>query len=198
MKNKNLQNLVNKAILSALLVVVTFMLPSCFLFGNDDDEEDPKPDTPRSEVPTILAKKWLAGQFSMTEFWQYDGTYSGNAFEAGLAFDFQPNGDCEFYLVAGGTTYGCRTELLVYKKGTVQFNQDNQSFTFYPTEGRSRGFYRGCASSFKNYDQKTEQKDLKPEIYYYTLQKDSNGQDQLVTRFEPNSTSTTTFRTVNW
>lgn len=185
----------NKAVLSLLLVLVSLVLPSCFLFNKDDD--DPQP-TPRSEVPAALAKKWMAGQFSMTEFWQSDGTYSGNAFEAGLAFDFKPNGDCEFYLVAGGTSYGCRTDLLVYKKGTVQFNQDNQSFTFYPTAGRSRGFYRGCASSYKNYDQKNEQQDLKPETYYYTLQQGSNGQDQLVIRKEPNSTSTTTFWVANW
>ncbi|MDQ4141589.1 MAG: hypothetical protein M3142_13850 [Bacteroidota bacterium] len=195
MKNKHLQNVLNKVVLSALLMVVTLMLPSCFLFG--DDEDDPKP-TPRSEVPVPLAKKWMAGHFSMTEFWQHDGTYNGNAFETGLAFDFKPDGECAFYLVAGGTSAGCHNEAFVYKKGTVVFNQANNSFTFYPTEGRSRGFFRGCGSAYKDYDQKTEQKDLKPETYYYTIQQVSNGQDQLIIRKEPNSTSSTTFWVANW
>ncbi|QMU29649.1 hypothetical protein [Adhaeribacter radiodurans] len=195
MKKILFANALNKIVLFTLLLVVNFILPSCTLFGEDDD--DPKP-TPRAEVPTDFAKKWMAGQFSMTEFWDYDGTYSGNAFQAGLAFDFKPDGECAFYLVAGGTTYGCHTETFVYKKGTVEFNSDNQSFTFYPTEGNSRGFYRGCASTYRNYDQKTEKKDLKPETYYYTLEQGSNGQDQMIIRMEPNSTSTTTFWVVNW
>jgi hypothetical protein len=179
-----------KGLLFNLLLLMSILLPACL-----EDSEDV---TPRSEVPAALAKKWMAGAFSMTEFWQYDGTYSGNAFEAGLAFDFTPEGDCAFYLVAGGTSYGCRNEAFVYKKGTVQFNLDDQSFTFYPTEGNNRGFFRGCGSSFQNYNKKAEKKDLTPETYYYSLQQGSNGEDQLVIRFKKDDTSSTIFRPMNW
>jgi hypothetical protein len=153
--------------------------------------------TPRSEVPTQLVGKWLYGSFSMTEFWQYNGSYSGNAFELAVAFDFKPEGNVEFYFVTGGTTYGCRTEALVYKKGTVRFNDDS-SFTIYPTEGRARGFYKGCASSYQNYDKKMERTDLPPETYYYTLERDSSGKQQLVIRFKQNDTNSSNFRPANW
>ncbi|MGV3586243.1 MAG: hypothetical protein ACO1OF_04505 [Adhaeribacter sp.] len=190
MKNATRSNLLHKGIFATLLLWVSLLLPACI-------EEDPKP-TPSSEVPTELARKWLAGEFSMGEFWDYNGSYTGNAFEAGLAFDFKPDGKCEFYLVAGGTSYSCRTETFVYKKGTVQFNEAEQSFTFYPTEGRARGFYKGCASSYQNYDNKTEKKDLKPETYYYTLQPDNAGKNQLIIRFDPQASAYTTFRPANW
>ncbi|QNF34696.1 hypothetical protein HUW51_18910 [Adhaeribacter swui] len=195
MKKTNMHQVGTKAVLFTLLMLVSLMLPSCFLFG-DDDEDDPKP-APRSEVPAALAHKWLAGQFSMTEFWKYDGSYSGNAFEMGIAFDFKANGDAEFYMVTGGTSMGCRTESFIYKKGTVLFNNNN-SFTFYPTEGRKRGYYRGCAASYDDYDEKYTSKDLKPETYFYTIEKNSNGQDQLVTRFKVTDAAGTYFRVVNW
>ncbi len=115
----------------------------------------------------------------------------------GLAFDFKPNGDCEFYMATGGTNIGCRTESFIYKKGTVQF-YDKNSFTFYPTKGNLRGFSRGCAAAYDDYDRKAEGKDLEPQTYYFTLQQDSNGRDQLITRFEENSTSGTTFQVANW
>ncbi|GEO02921.1 hypothetical protein AAE02nite_05850 [Adhaeribacter aerolatus] len=193
MKALNQPSLLHKGLFASLLLLMSVLLPGCFLF----DDDDPAPE-PKHEVPTELARKWTAGQFSMSEFWDYNGSYTGNAFEAGLAFDFKPDGKCEFYLVAGGTSYGCRTETFVYKKGTVQFNEDNQSFTFTPTEGRARGFYKGCASAYQNYDNKTEKKDLKPETYYYTLQPGSNGQTNLIIRFEPQATSYTTFWPANW
>lgn len=193
MKRTKKQNLWSKLVLFTLLMLVTLLLPSCFLFGNDDD--DPKP-TPRSEVPEHLAQKWLAGQFSHTEFWEYNGSYLGNAIEMGIVFDFKPNGDCEFYMVTGGSSIGCQNKSLIYKKGTVQFNND--SFTFYPTEGRKRGYFQGCAASYDNYDVKAVGKDLEPKTYYFSILKDSNGKDQLVTKFEENSNAVTTFRMVNW
>jgi hypothetical protein len=190
---KSTTNLLHKGILATLLLLMTVMLPSCFLF----DDDDPAPN-PKTAVPTELAKKWMYGGFSMGEFWDYNGSYTGNAFEAGLAFDFKPDGRCEFYLVTAGTSFGCRTEAFVYKKGTVEFNEAEKSFTFTPTEGRVRGFYKGCASAYQNYDNKTERKDLKPETYYYNLQKDSYGKDQFVIRFKQNDASGTTFYPANW
>jgi len=188
-------NLIRKGLLATMLLLLCIILPACELFDKDDPE--PKP-TQLTEVPDELAKKWMAGQFSMGEFWDYNGSYTGNAFETGIAFDFKPDGKCEFYLVAAGTSYGCRTEAFVYKKGTVKFNEDDLSFTFYPTEGRTRGFYKGCASSYQNYDLATARKDLQPETYYYTLQQNSNGQNQLIIRLQRETSNSTTFYPVNW
>lgn len=179
-------NLFNTLLL--LLSVPMLLLSGCI-------EEKPAP-APPSKVPSEIVGQWLSGRFSMGEFWKYDGTYNGNAFEVGIAFHFKQEGQCEFYLVTGGTSYGCRTEAFVHKKGTVEFSSN--SFTFYPTEGNTRGFYKGCASSYKNYDQKTPKENLKPETYYYTLAKDSKGKTQLLIRFKPEDQTATYFQQTNW
>ncbi len=171
-----------------LLVVSNLLFSGCI-------EEKSTP-APQSKIPAEVVGQWLSGQFSMGEFWKHDGTYTGNAFELGIAFHFKKEGQCEFYLVTGGTSYSCRTEAFVYKKGTVAFS--NNSFTFYPTEGNTRGFYKGCASSYQNYDQKTPKEKLKPETYYYTLEKDSNGKNQLLIRFKPEDQVASYFRQTQW
>ncbi|HEX8529976.1 MAG TPA: hypothetical protein VF646_08125, partial [Cytophagales bacterium] len=54
-------------------------------------QPDPKPNPnpgPVSKVPANLVGKWNAGHFSWGEFWTPDGSYSGNAVEVGIAFDF--------------------------------------------------------------------------------------------------------------
>jgi hypothetical protein len=186
-----------KQLFTALLLLLAGGLWSCEILERDKTPEPTPAPGPVSKIPSGVAGKWLYGNFSMGDFWKYDGTYVGNAFELGLAFVFGPGGACEFYLATGGTSFNCRTEAFVYKKGTVQFD-DNGSFTFHPTEGSARGFYKGCASSYKNYDKKYTPQDLKPETYYYALEKDSNGKEQLLIRFKPTDASPTTFRPATW
>lgn len=179
-------------LLAVLLLVMSLLLPSC----EEEKKDDPAPGS-RSDVPGPLVGQWTAGNFSMSEFWDYNGTYTGNAFELGIAFDFKRNGDCAFFLVTGGTSYSCRTEAFVYKKGTAVFC-DNDSFTFYPAEGNNRGFYKGCGSSYKNHNTKAEKKDLKPETYYYSLEKNSNGKNQLIIRLKPSEANGTSFYPATW
>lgn len=190
MNYKNLKNHYNNTIMKSILF---YLVISILLFSSCKVDEP----SPRSEVPDNMEGQWLYGDYSMTEFWDYDGSYSGNAFELALAFDFKKNGHFEFYFVTGGTSFGCRTEAFVFKKGTVQFN-DNHSFTIYPTEGNSRGFYKGCAPSYQNYNRKIEKNDLKPEIYYYSFEPDSNGKEQLVIRFEQDDVYGSYFRPKQW
>jgi hypothetical protein len=97
----------------------------------------------------------------------------------------------------GGTSYSCRTEAFVYEKGTVKFN-DNGSFTFTPTEGNARGFYKGCASSYKDYNKPHTPEQLKSTTYYYALEKDSQGNNKLIIRFKPDAERYTTFYRANW
>ncbi len=161
-------------------------------------DPDPKPNPgPVIRVPADVVGKWNGGHFSWGEFWTQDGSYSGNAVEVGIAFDFKADGTCEFYFVTGGTSYGCRTEAFVYEKGTVEFHANN-SFTFTPTEGSARGFYKGCASSYKDYNKPHAPADLDPNTYYYTMEKDSKGNDKLIIRFKPDDANYTTFYRANW
>ncbi|HEX8529806.1 MAG TPA: hypothetical protein VF646_07275 [Cytophagales bacterium] len=164
---------------------------------NPNPQPTPSPNPgPVSKVPADVVGKWNGGHFSWGEFWTQDGSYSGNAVEVGIAFDFKADGTCEFYFVTGGTSFGCRTEAFVYEKGTVAFS--GNAFTFTPTEGSARGFYKGCASSYKNYNKKHTPDQLKPTTYYYALEKDSQGNNQLIIRFKPDAQNYTTFYRANW
>jgi hypothetical protein len=80
--------------------------------------------------------QWLHGNFSMTEYWAYDGSYVGNAFEQSIAFDFNADGSYEQYYAAQTNDWGCSTQAFSYSKGTVVFT--DSSFTVYPTEGNFR------------------------------------------------------------
>jgi hypothetical protein len=211
MKTNPLKSSMLLRVLPAILLLLTMSLWSCELSDKDKTPEPtpvPKPDAkpkpdpqpnpgPVIKVPDKLVGKWTAGHFSWGEFWTQDGSYTGNAVEVGIAFDFKKDGKCEFYFVTGGTSFSCRTEAFVYEKGTVQFH-NNTSFTFTPTEGSARGFFKGCASSYQNYNKKHTPEDLKPTTYYYTQEKDNQGNDKFIIRFKPDAENSTTFYRANW
>ncbi|MFD2573201.1 hypothetical protein ACFSUS_21340 [Spirosoma soli] len=97
-----------------------------------------------SKIPAELVGKWSYGSFSPTNFWNYDGTYAGNAYEQALAFEFHADGTYEEYVINSTTSYNCRTEAYTYFKGKIQVDETNQSFVIIPTSGKYRGFY-ACA-----------------------------------------------------
>ncbi len=177
-----------KRILLFLLIPV-MALSSC----TEEDVDDLV--TPRTEVPANMVGQWLYGTFSMIDYWKYDGSYVGNAFELSTAFDFKKNGEAEFYFIAGGTTYGCINQAFVYKKGTVEFS-DNKSFTFYPVKGNSRGYY-SCGSS-SNFERDLLDSEKTPQTYYYTFETDDYGKEYMVIRFDPGDEYGSYFKPTQW
>ena len=153
---------------------------------------------PLSKIPAELAGKWLNGTFSMSNWWSYDGKkYLGNPYTRSVAFNFSENGEAEFFLAIKTNTGYCSTEGFTYHKGTVKFDEANQSFTFYPAKGNYRGFY-SCASG-SNFDRAARAEELKPTTYYWTMEKDNNGQPMLVIRFSPDkSTAGSYFKPTTW
>ncbi|PSR53535.1 hypothetical protein AHMF7605_08355 [Adhaeribacter arboris] len=147
-----------------------------------------------AKVPKSLAKVWRTGQFPLTEFWEYQGKFPGKAF---TAFQFKPDGECEFYQVTVNDSHGYRLETLVYQKGTVQFHH-NHTFTFYPTEGNLREFYHFCDNTIQNYSQKISPKDLITQTYNYSIEPNAKGQDELVIRGELADGNSTTFQAFAW
>jgi hypothetical protein len=160
---------------------IIFYLILAAIFLSSCKKESMEPETPRSEVPTEVAGKWLRGNFSMTDFWKYDGSYVGNAYTSSQAFNFSKDGFYEFYLIVKTTDYNCRTEAFTYHKGTVKFNND-QSFTVYPTQGKYRGFY-SCAPN-RNFNRPANTGEPTPQTYKYELEKDENGREWLVIPFQ--------------
>lgn len=121
-----------------------------------DPTTTPPIDMPASpaKIPAELVGKWSYGTFSPTNFWNYNGTYAGNAYEQALVFDFHADGTYEEYVINSTTSYNCRTEAYTYFKGIVTVNEANHSFSIQPTSGRYRGFYACAPKSNINRDAK--------------------------------------------
>jgi len=138
--------------------------------------------TAETALQAFPGGKWLNGTFSMSNWWTYDGKqYVGNPYTRSAAFNFSEKGKSEFYLIIKTNTGYCTTEAFTYLKGTVQFTQGEQSFSFVPASGSYRGFY-SCASG-SNFNRAARSEELKPSKYYWSMEKDSQGQEMLVIRF---------------
>ena len=113
-----------------------------------------------SGVPKELIGHWQLGTFSMTNFWNpTTGQYAGNAGEASTSYQISADGTMEEFFIYNSTSYNCRTQILGYRKGRIEFNADG-SFRFCPASG----YYR-TANCFKKEWTKTEytSKDLCPQ-----------------------------------
>ena len=178
-----------KKLIIILMAVIT--LASC-----KKDEIDPGIGSPDfSEAPDEMVGQWLYGTFSMTEFWGYDGSYQGNAFEMSVAFDFTDNGEYEMYFIAVANNYGCRTEGFTYTKGYVDWSIDGQ-FTVTPEEGNYRGFY-SCTPQY-NFERAMTESELTSQTYYYTFETDEFGKEYMVIRFDPADEFGTYFSATTW
>ncbi|GAO43488.1 hypothetical protein [Flavihumibacter petaseus] len=179
----------------AILGMALLMVVAC---SKSSDDEVVIPDTPRSEVPEALTGKWLNGTFSMSNWYTYDGQYAGNPFSSSRAFQFSRNGDAEFFQVIVSNDGACTRQAFTEFKGTVQFDATTQSFTFYPRQGRFRGFY--SCNSGSNFDRSATRDELKPIKLYWNGYEDEFGQAWLVTRFGPNDpdTQASYFRPTSW
>ena len=180
-----------------IFLAVLSLCASCELHDKQNDPSPVTPPTPpseQSEIPAALKGQWMYGNFSMTEFWAYDGSYQGNAFQTSVAFNFIPGGNFEMYFAASSTYYYCTTQAFTFKKGSVKFNDDH-SFIIYPSEGRYRGYY-SCASS-SNIDRPFQPSELKPDTLYWSFENDSYGKEYLVIRNEIND-GPSYFRPVKW
>jgi hypothetical protein len=177
-----------KLLLLPILMVVLF---SCKKTHMGDPSTTP-PDG--STTPAAAVGDWLYGTFSMTEFWAYDGSYLGNAFELSVAFTFNADGSYEEFFISQANNYGCSTQALSYYKGYVTFT--DSSFTTHPVQGEYKGFYSCLPSS--NFDRDALESELEVQTYYYTFETDSNGKKWMVVRFNPDDEYPTYFAAENW
>lgn len=101
---------------------------------------------PRSEVPDALVGYWINGSSSISNFWNYNGSYVGAGYELAVGYMFYKNGDAKEYFYYTSTSTYCRTQTLGYKEGTVKFDEAAKTFTFSPASGNWRS-YNSCGSS---------------------------------------------------
>lgn len=120
------------------------------------------------KIPAELVGKWSYGVFSPTTFWDYNGKYSGNAYQQALVFEFHANGTYEEYVINSTTSYHCRTEAYSFFKGNIKVDEANHTFVITPTSGNYRGFYACAPSSNINRDARKEE--LKQEKMAYQVE----------------------------
>lgn len=157
------------------------------------DPTDPIPGT--GTVPGSMVGNWTQGTFSLTEFWNYDGSYVGNASEQSNVFVFKANGEAEQYFIMTQRMYNCKTEAYTYKKGTVTFNEAEGSFTFTPANGKYRGFYSCAPGSNINRDSKPEEL---PAITYYYEMVELNGKPYMLVKHNRNDANGSYFQKNSW
>jgi len=176
------------------LSMAVMLMASCEKDGDDILISN----TPRSEVPAQLTGKWQNGTFSMSNWWSYNGTkYEGNPYTRSTSFNFSKNGDAEFFQVIKTYNGSCATEGFTYYKGSVKFNDADNSFTVYPQKGNYRGYY-SCASG-SNFNRAAEKNELKP-ITLYWSEETLNGQKYMVVAFTPGAVESEKvyFKPSNW
>ncbi len=156
---------------------------------------DPIPVPGNGTVPGPIIGNWVQGTFSLTEFWNYDGSYAGKGTEQANVFVFGPNGECEYYFIMTTRIYNCTSKVFNYRKGTVVFDEANGSFTFTPASGNYRGFY-SCAPS-SNFSRDATPEELVPKTYYYQME-DRDGTPYMVVRSEPGSPIIHNFMKTVW
>lgn len=101
---------------------------------------------PRATVPDELVGYWLTGTSSIGNFWGYDGSYQGPAYEMATGYRFFRDGKAKQYFYYTSTSYYCRQQILGYREGTVVFDVNNKTFKFFAASGNYRR-YDGCGSS---------------------------------------------------
>ena len=180
-----------KKLISCLLLLAT--LSSC---KKDNPVPSPITDpTPTSYVPSEVLGQWLYGTFSMSEFWSYDGSYLGNAFELSVAFTFSADGHYEQFVASSVNNYGCRSDGFSYFKGTVNF-YESDSFTVHPTEGNFRGFYN-CTPQY-NFNRPAASSELADQTFYYSFETDELGKKWMLIRFHPDDEYPSYFAQTTW
>lgn len=96
-----------------------------------DDVKEGKIETPKTTVPDELVGKWSAGDFDITEFWNYDGTTQPDANEM-VAYSIAKDGTAEQFIYF---RFADGKQTLTHRKGSVTFNEATSALQFCPAEG---------------------------------------------------------------
>jgi hypothetical protein len=137
-----------KRLLSLLAFATTCtLLLSCSKSGKEGSSDGGSfGNNPKTTVPDELVGYWLTGSTSIGNFWGYDGSYQGAAYELATGYMLYKDGKAKQYFYYTNTSYYCRTQVLGYKEGTVEVDMNKKTFTFYPASGNYR-YYYSCGSS---------------------------------------------------
>lgn len=120
-----------KKVVLTLLSIASLSL--FFTACEKDKPEGNKITTPKTEVPDELVGKWSAGDFDITEFWNYNGSSQPDANEM-VAYSIAKDGSAEQFIYYRFTD-GSNKQTLTHRKGSVTYNAGTSTLQFCPAEG---------------------------------------------------------------
>ncbi|MBA4850366.1 hypothetical protein [Emticicia sp. BO119] len=156
-----------------LFVTITLLVSSLLMGCEVNEIKAEYGNGPKTEVPMGIQGSWMFGQFSMTEYWSQDpATYTGNALQLAIAFKFNDNGTYEQYFTSGSTTSTGQTYQQSVTKGTIEVNASARTITTHAYASKYRRTVNGKVVEDR---QLNENEIAKDNIYYYTLDTETNG-----------------------
>ncbi|MGV3656931.1 MAG: hypothetical protein ACO1NX_03220 [Chitinophagaceae bacterium] len=115
-----------------MLAAITTLFAAC----EKDDVKGDRLETPKTTVPDELVGKWSAGDFDITEFFNYNGSSQPDATQM-IAYSIAKDGTAEQFIYY---RFDNGKQTLTHRKGSVTFNETTHALQFCPAEGTVRNF----------------------------------------------------------
>lgn len=152
----------------ALIFTFAFFLVSCRKNPADAGHTPGEPNTPRTTVPAALVGRWHNGNLSSIGFFDAGSGTFGNPSGSGFFFNFTSAGNFEFGGLLQSSWYGCTTDFLSYKSGTMVVS--GNTVTLYPRLALTRK--TDSCNPANNYEKTAG---LDPETFQYEIGSDEWG-----------------------
>lgn len=162
--------------------LITLVCTSC-----GKNVEDPA-DNPAAG---ILAGKWQQGNYDINDFWRPASWESLSQFTPTGAFHINNNDTAELYGISFPPVEAdCSKQDYKYTKGSYSINLQDSSFTFTPSEGKLRTFYKNCPAQ-TDVNRDLTPAELNGTLKFYWRLRHENGKQYLLIRYAPDATAFT-------
>lgn len=136
----------NMKVIVFLSVVFSLLVTGCS--KNNDSINEPGDLTPRTNIPSNLAREWYTGNISSINFFNSATGQFSSPTGVGMYFKFSNEGYYEKGVILQSSLYGCSSTFYAFNKGTVVI--DGNKMILYPTYGKIKS-EDNCVSS-NNYE----------------------------------------------
>jgi hypothetical protein len=142
-------------------------------------------------VTDALLGKWQKGNYDMSKFWLTTSWESSGLYTSTGGFHIKNNDSAELY----GVSYpplptDCSKQDYKYIKGTYSINMQDSTFSFTPSEGTLRTFYKNCTAQ-PDVSRDLTATELGGTLTFYWRLKTDNGKTYMLIRYAPDATTYT-------
>jgi len=136
----------NMIVIVFLSVVFSLLIVGCS--KNNDSITEPDNITPRTNIPSNLAREWYSGNISSINFFNSTTGQFSSPSGVGMYFKFSTDGYYEKGVILQSSSYECSSTFYAFNKGTVVI--DDNKIILYPVYGHIKS-EDNCVSS-NNYE----------------------------------------------